>query len=124
MEIACNSCPASCSVHLISHALDKMTTNPQLHGIQVGISTYIMSMVQNHRYERVRQFLTDTGFFDFVKTLRLSAKDYVDVIDLAPSIKPSRKTYIHFEENREKAKQVIKEDSILKNIFKNDTSLD
>ncbi len=124
MEIAGNSCPASGSEHLISHALDKMTTNPQLQGIQVGISTYIMSMVQNHRYERVRKFLTDTGFFDFLKTLNLSAKDYIDAIDVAPSIKPSRKTYIHFEENREKAKQIIKEDSILKEIFKDNPSLE
>jgi glycerol-1-phosphate dehydrogenase [NAD(P)+] len=119
MEIAGNSCPASGSEHLISHALDKLLTNPQLHGIQVGISTYIMSIVQNHRFERVHRFLTDTGFFDFAKTLNLSAKDFIEAIDIAPSIKPSRKTYLHFEENREKAKRVLSEDTVLKEIFAN-----
>lgn len=117
MEIAGNSSPASGSEHLISHALDKMTLKPQLHGIQVGISTYIMSLVQGHRYERIRKFLSDTGFFGFVKTLNLSADDYVQAIEIAPSIKPNRMTYLHLEEYREKAKKVIFEDSILRDIF-------
>ncbi|HEX3028086.1 MAG TPA: iron-containing alcohol dehydrogenase, partial [Clostridia bacterium] len=117
MEIAGNSSPASGSEHLISHALDKMTKTPQLHGIQVGIATYIMSIVHNHRHERVRKFLTDTGFFNFVKTLGLNASDYEKAIDIAPCIKPNRMTYIHIPEYREKAKKVIYEDSILKEIF-------
>ncbi len=117
MEIAGSSAPASGSEHLISHALDKMTRKPQLHGIQVGIATYIMSIVQNHRHERIRKFLTDTGFFSFVKTLKLNAEDYVNAIDIAPTIKPNRMTYIHVQENREKAKKVIFEDNILVDVF-------
>ena len=52
-EIAGSSAPTSGSEHLISHALDKMLEHPQLHGIQVGIATYLMSVVQDHRYRRV-----------------------------------------------------------------------
>ncbi|NLL06366.1 MAG: iron-containing alcohol dehydrogenase family protein [Clostridiaceae bacterium] len=117
MEIAGNSSPASGSEHLISHALDKMTPNPQLHGIQVGIATYIMSLVHNHRYERIRKFFSDTGFFDFVKTLKLNPEDYVNAIDMAPTIKPNRMTYLHIEEHREKAKRLIYEDEMLADIF-------
>jgi glycerol-1-phosphate dehydrogenase [NAD(P)+] len=117
MEIAGNSSPASGSEHLISHALDKMTDKPQLHGIQVGMATYIMSIVQNHRHERVRKFLSDTGFFSFVQTLNLSAADYERAIDMAPTIKPNRMTFIHIPENREKAKSVIYSDSILTEVF-------
>lgn len=117
MEIAGNSSPASGSEHLISHALDKMTAKPQLHGIQVGIATYIMSIVQNHRHKRVRKFLSDTGFFSFVKTLKLNPLDYVEAIDMAPNIKPNRKTYLHIQEYREKAKKLIYEDSVLVDIF-------
>ena len=51
-EIAGGSAPTSGSEHLISHALDKMLPVPQLHGVQVGIATYLMSVVQNHRYIR------------------------------------------------------------------------
>ena len=117
MEIAGNSSPASGSEHLISHALDQMTKTPQLHGIQVGIATYIMSKIQNHRYQRVEKFLTDTGFFDHVGTLNLKTEDYKNAIEIAPTIKPNRYTYIHIPEFREQAKELIYTDKILKKIF-------
>ncbi|MBR5407671.1 MAG: iron-containing alcohol dehydrogenase family protein [Lachnospiraceae bacterium] len=117
-EIAGSSAPTSGSEHLISHALDKMLEKPQLHGIQVGISTYLMSLVQEHRFERVRKVFTDTGFFDYVKTLSLNVDDYMAAIDKAPSIKPHRHVYLHDEQYREKAKKLLTTDPILKDIFK------
>ena len=116
-EIAGSSAPTSGSEHLISHALDKMLPHPQLHGIQVGVATYLMSLVQDHRYQRVRTIFTDTGFFDYVETLQLNIEDYERAIDLAPSIKPFRHTYLHEEEYRTLAKQLLREDPILKRIF-------
>jgi len=117
MEIAGNSSPASGSEHLISHALDKFIESPQLHGIQVGIATYIMSKVQNHRFERITKILKETGFFEYVKTLKMRKEDFKKAIDIAPSIKPSRYTYIHVEENRTLAKRFIDEDEILNSIL-------
>lgn len=116
-EIAGSSAPTSGSEHLISHALDKYSETPQLHGIQVGIATYLMSIVQNHRYERVRTILTDTGFFAYVETLNLDVSEYMKAIDAAPSMKPFRHTYLHEEKYREKAKEVLTSDDILKKIF-------
>ncbi|MFP4697566.1 MAG: iron-containing alcohol dehydrogenase family protein [Eubacteriales bacterium] len=117
MEVAGSSAPASGSEHLISHALDQITTSPQLHGIQVGLATYIMSKVQKHRYERVEKFLTDTGFFSFVKSLKLNASDFEEAIDIAPSIKPNRKTYIHYSKHRNGAKKILYTDKILTTIL-------
>lgn len=116
-EIAGSSIPTSGSEHLISHALDKNSDNPQLHGIQVGIATYLMSLVQDHRYKRVRTIFTDTGFFDYVATLNLDVQDYLNAIDLAPSIKPFRHTYLHEEQYRNKAKTILMEDPVLRQIF-------
>jgi len=118
MQIADNSAPASGSEHLISHALDKILEKPQLHGIQVGISTLLMSIVQQHRFERIEKFLSETGFFDYVETLQLKADDFEKAIDLAPTIKPNRYTYLHVEENRVKAKQTLRDHEILKRILK------
>ena len=118
MEIAGSSAPASGSEHLISHALDKILEQPQLHGIQVGIATYLMSLVQRHRYERIEKFLGETGFFDYVKILEMQAADFEEAIDLAPSIKPNRHTFIHLEENRQLAKKLLRENEILKRILK------
>ena len=117
-EIAGSSAPTSGSEHLISHALDKMLEQPQLHGIQVGIATYLMSLVQDHRYKRVNTIFTDTGFWDYVATLDLKREDYERAIDLAPSIKPFRHTYLHEEKYREKAKEILCDDAVLKQVFK------
>lgn len=116
-EIAGSSAPTSGSEHLISHALDKILERPELHGIQVGIATYIMAVVQNHRYLRVDKVLTDTGFWDYVETLNLNVEDYEKAIELAPAMKPFRYTYIHEEKYREDAKKVLREDDRLKRIF-------
>jgi glycerol-1-phosphate dehydrogenase [NAD(P)+] len=116
-EIAGSSAPTSGSEHLISHALDKMLENPQLHGIQVGIATYIMAIVQNHRYVRINTVLSETGFWDYVATLGMKKEDFIKAIDLAPSIKPHRHTYLHEEKYRDMAKKVITEDDVLNRIL-------
>ncbi len=118
MEIAGSSAPASGSEHLISHALDKVVAYPQLHGIQVGVATYLMSLVQEHRFERIEKFLSETGFFDYAITLNMKAADFEEAIDVAPSIKVNRYTFIHVEENRLKAKKLLKENEILRRILK------
>ena len=116
-EIAGGSSPTSGSEHLISHALDKIGEDPQLHGIQVGIATYIMAVVQDHRHVRVRQILNDTGFWDYCCTLGLSMELWDRAIDMAPSIKPSRYTYLHEEKYREAAKKLMREDAMLVRLF-------
>lgn len=116
-EIAGSSAPTSGSEHLISHALDKMLEQPQLHGIQVGIATYLMSVVQDHRYKRVNTIFTQTGFWDFAKTLGMRRVDFEQAIDLAPSIKPFRHTYLHEQEYRDRAKEVLATDEKLKEIL-------
>ena len=117
MEIAGDSSPASGSEHLISHALDKFLDKPELHGVQVGIATYIMAKVQNHRIERITNILNKTGFFEYVKTLKLSKEDFKKAIDIAPAIKSSRYTYIHVKENQELAKKIVDTDEILNYIL-------
>jgi glycerol-1-phosphate dehydrogenase [NAD(P)+] len=116
-EIAGSSAPTSGSEHLISHSLDKNSASPQLHGIQVGIATYLMSIVQDHRYKRVHTIFTDTGFFDYVRTLNLDVNEYLAAIDFAPSIKPFRHTYLHEEKYRRAAKEILLSDDTLRGIF-------
>ncbi len=112
-EIAGSSAPTSGSEHLISHALDKMLETPQLHGIQVGIATYL----HDHRYQRVNTVFAETGFWDYVTTLNLNVEDYTKAIDLAPSIKPFRHTYLHEEQYRTLAKRLLTQDDALKAVF-------
>lgn len=117
-EIAGSSLPTSGSEHMISHALDSFLERPQLHGVQVGIATYIMCKITDHRHERVNTVFTKTGFWDYCETLDLKASDYEKAIDLAPSMKPFRHTYIQEEKYRELAKKLIHEDVHLVKILK------
>lgn len=117
-EIAGSSAPTSGSEHLISHALDSFLERPQLHGIQVGIATYIMCKVTDHRWKRVDTLFTQTGFWDYCATLDLKLEDYSKAIDLAPSMKPFRHTYLHEEKYRTLAKELLTTDEKLKAIFK------
>lgn len=117
-EIAGSSAPTSGSEHLISHALDQMLEQPQLHGVQVGIATYIMSVVHDHRYKRVNTVLTDTGFWDYTATLGMKKEDFCRAIDMAPAIKPHRHTYLHEEQYREAAKRVVAEDPVLAGVLR------
>lgn len=116
-EIAGSSAPTSGSEHLISHALDKLLPTPQLHGIQVGIATYIMAKVQNHRHVRVNTVLEETGFWEYAATLGMKKADFLQAIDMAPSIKPHRHTYLHEKEYREAAKKLVLEDEVLNKIL-------
>lgn len=116
-EIAGSSAPTSGSEHLISHALDKLLEAPQLHGIQVGIATYIMAKVQDHRHERVNTVLTKTGFWEYAASLQMRREDFLEAIDLAPSIKPHRHTYLHEEKYRNMAKELVKNDALLAKIL-------
>lgn len=117
MEIAGNSSPASGSEHLISHALDQILAEPCLHGIQVGLATYIMSIVQEHRETRVEVFLRDTGFFEFAKQFKLRKADFIKAIQLAATIKPNRKTYLHDAGFVQKAIEVVASNSIINSIL-------
>ena len=64
MEISGSSRPASGSEHLISHALDSISKRPRLHGLQVGMATYLISRVQKNQSERIAQASsTEMGFW-------------------------------------------------------------
>lgn len=115
--ISGNSAPISGSEHLISHALDKLSDPPQMHGIQVGLATYLMAKVQNHRVERIFKIFTRTGFFDYVKTLPIKREELIEAINLSPRIKPGRHTYLHEKANRDKAMEILLEDIFLQNLL-------
>ncbi len=119
MEIEGDSAPASGSEHLISHALDKILPNPHLHGIQVGIATYICVNIQENPNKKIAiDFLEKTGFFRYVEKEVFNVNAWMLAIDTAPSIKPHRYTTIHLSQKREEMKNFIQKDSEMKKIFK------
>ncbi|AOM83010.1 iron-containing alcohol dehydrogenase family protein [Salisediminibacterium beveridgei] len=118
--ISGNSSPISGAEHMISHALDQITEKPLMHGIQVGLASYLMALVHDHRHERLHKVFTRTGFFDYTKTLTLNRDEWERAIILAPDVKPKRKTYLHEEKHRQRAISILREHDVFKAHFGTD----
>lgn len=88
MEVCGSSRPASGSEHLISHALDEISARPRLHGLQVGVATYLVSLLQNHKYaEVIARLFERTGFWDAIAADPFSAAEWMEAVRHAPRIK-------------------------------------
>ncbi len=94
MEITGSSRPASGSEHLISHALDAISARPRLHGLQVGVATYIVSRLQQQGTERIAQVLDVTGFWHGIEADPFSRKEWLEAVRLAPSMKENYYTIL------------------------------
>lgn len=118
MEIAGSSRPASGSEHLISHALDVVLTNHKMHGLQVGIATYLCSLLQNNHCKQVKEFLVRTGFVDFVSKNPINKTEFIKALEFAPSIKQNYYTILSEKDSFDKALNFIETDNILKQVIK------
>jgi glycerol-1-phosphate dehydrogenase [NAD(P)+] len=87
MSICGSSRPASGSEHLISHALDSISHPPRLHGIQVGVATYLMSLLQRQNSEVISKLFEATGFWDAVAADPFDMPTWLEACRLAPSVK-------------------------------------
>lgn len=117
MEIAASSRPASGSEHLISHALDQITTGCRMHGIQVGIATYICSYIQDNQFKLVKDFLINTGFFDYVSKNPINKNEFIEAVKFAPNVKENFYTVLSDPANIDKAINFINTDDICQKIF-------
>ena len=118
MEIAGTSRPASGSEHLVSHALDGISSRPHMHGLQVGVAGYLCAMLQdNSETSGLREMLTVTGFFDFVAADPLNKDDFIKALKAAPSIKNGYYTVLSEKDSFEKALRLMDEDGILRRLI-------
>ncbi|MFA6989045.1 MAG: iron-containing alcohol dehydrogenase family protein [Candidatus Gastranaerophilaceae bacterium] len=113
MEICGSSRPASGSEHLISHALDKISANPRIHGIQVGIATYLCSILQNNQACKVKDFLINTGFVDYVQQDPLSKEEFLEAIIVAPTMKQSYYTILSEPDAIKNAVELVNNEDLL-----------
>lgn len=87
MEICGSSRPASGSEHLISHALDATSARPRLHGLQVGVASYIVSILQGENTEGIAALFDVTGFWDAIAADQFTMTEWLTAVQMAPSIK-------------------------------------
>jgi glycerol-1-phosphate dehydrogenase [NAD(P)+] len=114
MEIAGSSRPASGSEHLISHALDALSVEPRLHGLQVGLATYWMALVQGQDTSRLESLFQQTGFWHYTEENPMSKKEWIEALEAAPGIKKNFVTVLSDLEARERAANFLETDSRLR----------
>jgi len=117
MEIAGSSRPASGSEHLISHALDLISARPRLHGLQVGVATYIISHLQCQGTERIAHVLDVTGFWQGIEADPFSKNEWLEAVRIAPSIKENYYTVLSSRDCVPEVKALIETDSRLQRCF-------
>ena len=123
MSIAGSSRPASGSEHLISHALDQISARPRLHGLQVGVATYVVSLLQaplrgqGQAHERVAGLLDASGFFDAIAADPFSRAEWRRAIELAPSLKQDFYTILSARDVLGEFERLVVEDPRLARCF-------
>ena len=118
MEIAGSSRPASGSEHLISHALDAISERPRLHGLQVGVASYLVSLLQGSNSDTIADLFDVTGFWDAIAADPFRRSEWSAAIRLAPTIKEGFFTVLSMKDRVAEAERHLAEDPRLAKCFR------
>lgn len=118
MEIAGSSRPASGSEHLISHALDVVSSRPRLHGLQVGVASYLVSHLQGENVNAIADLLEVTGFWQMLAEDPFLRSEWREAIQQAPSMKENYHTILSDPNHVAEACRILEEDPRLEGCFR------
>ncbi len=120
MQVAGSSRPASGSEHLISHALDSLSSHPRLHGLQVGVATYLVSLLQGGIHsERIARLFADTGFWTTVQSQPFDRSEWLDAMRIAPTLKDDFYCILQHRDCLPDTERFLREDRWLTPCFEN-----
>ena len=94
ISIAGSSRPASGSEHLFSHALDKISDKPALHGEQCGIGTILMMYLHGGDWKSIRNALKAVQAPTTAKEVGISDEEIIEALVMAHKIRPERYTIL------------------------------
>jgi glycerol-1-phosphate dehydrogenase [NAD(P)+] len=117
MEVCGSSRPASGSEHLISHALDELSERPRLHGLQVGVATYVVSLLQKNHSDVIARLFDQTGFWKAIADDPFSAAEWTEAVRRAPTLKPDFYTVLSTPDAQTNAVATMRNDPRLRICF-------
>jgi glycerol-1-phosphate dehydrogenase [NAD(P)+] len=94
MSVAGSSRPCSGSEHLFSHALDRVSSRPSLHGEQCGVGAIMMMYLHGGDWHRVKNALLTIGAPTTAQELGVTNDEVVRALMLAHAIRPDRYTIL------------------------------
>ena len=117
MSISGSSRPASGSEHLISHALDRVSKRPRLHGLQVGVASYLVSLLQGRNSGRIAALFDATGFWRAVAVDPFDRGEWLEAVRMAPSIKSNFHTILSARDCLPEIERALRTDPNLRQCF-------
>jgi glycerol-1-phosphate dehydrogenase [NAD(P)+] len=118
MEVCGSSRPASGSEHLISHALDATSDRPRLHGLQVGVASYLVSILQGENTERIAGLFEATGFWDAIAGDPFSRAEWLAAVRAAPAVKENFYTVLSSRDVLPEVERLLDRDPQLVRCFR------
>ncbi len=94
MSVAGSSRPCSGSEHLFSHALDRVSTRPSLHGEQCGVGAIMMMYLHGGDWRRLKSALLTIGAPTTAQELGVSHEEIVRALVMAHTVRPDRYTIL------------------------------
>ena len=94
MSVAGSSRPCSGSEHLFSHALDRVSERPSLHGEQCGVGAIMMMYLHGGDWRRLKEALLTIGAPTTARELGVSNDEITRALVMAHSIRPDRYTIL------------------------------
>jgi glycerol-1-phosphate dehydrogenase [NAD(P)+] len=118
MSICGSSRPASGSEHLISHALDSLSKRPRLHGLQVGVATYLISLLQNQNSGRIAALFDATGFWQAIASDPFDRAEWLEAARVAPTMKSDFYTVLSSRDCLPEIETALRSDPNLRQCFR------
>lgn len=110
MAMCGSSRPASGSEHLISHALDAISVRPRLHGLQVGVAAYLISLLQGEKSGVIESLFSATGFWEAVESDPFDRAEWREAVRLAPTLKSNFYTILSARDCLPEVEHLLRED--------------
>lgn len=101
MEMAGSSRPASGPEHLVSHALDRLLSEPRQHGLQVALATVTMHLLRGSEVARLIRFYRAVGLPVHPRDLEIEVPLYMEAIRRGPEQRPGRRTILDRLDDRD-----------------------
>ncbi len=117
MALCGSSRPASGSEHLISHALDGLSRRPRLHGLQVGVATYLVSLLQGQNTETIAGLFDATGFWRSIEADPFDRREWMEAARGAPGIKLDYYTVLSSRDCLPEIEYALEKDPRLRRCF-------
>jgi glycerol-1-phosphate dehydrogenase [NAD(P)+] len=89
-----------------------------LHGLQVGVASYLMSLVQKENSDAIAGLFDVTGFWDAVAADPFSRSEWREAIRMAPMMKEGFFTVLSRPDGIANAERYLNEDPRLARCFK------